>query len=193
MNRLDCQATDARCRTHLRLVEISDAEFILKLRLDPTLSKFISPVGASVDAQVNWIKSYKEREHRLEEIYFIIVHEGKTSGTVRLYNFRGKMGESDSAFEWGSWIIEPPRPSGIAIYSALCVYEVGFDKLRFSKSTFEVRKENSGVVNFHLRSGAKATGEDETNFYFDYLPAAYETFAAQQHEHVRVHRMHYKE
>ena len=49
---------------------------------------------------------------------------------------------------------------------AFKVYDYGFNKLGFTKSHFDVMKNNEKVVKFHLRMGAVVINEDEDNFYF---------------------------
>jgi RimJ/RimL family protein N-acetyltransferase len=152
----------------LRLVEIDDAEFILRLRLDERLNQHISATDADLESQVEWLRRYKEREREGREYYFIV--EGKSGepyGTVRLYDFQ------QDSFCWGSWIMLPGNPSK-AFESAVLAYECGFDKLGFAKSHFSVDKNNSRVVAFHKRFGAKIVREDETNYYFQSLKADFE-------------------
>jgi RimJ/RimL family protein N-acetyltransferase len=159
----------------LRLVELDDAEFILGLRLDPRLSRFLSRTSDSVEQQQQWLTAYKGRERQGLEYYFIVqCKQGQPSGTVRLYDFRGE------SFSWGSWIIRPGSPPWVSVESALLVYQCGFEKLGFAESHFEVRKENARVVAFHRRFGAKVVNENEQTFYFRFaktdLPAARERY-----------------
>ena len=110
------------------------------------------------------------REGRIG-FYFVIMHEQKPAGVVRIYNC-----DERKSFEWGSWIIGQPRPKGAALYSALCIYEIAFEVLGFERCHFEVRRENTDVIDFHLRGGARETHSDELNRYFEFLPADYVAF-----------------
>jgi len=145
-----------------RLIEIEDAEFILTLRNNPLLGKFLSNTSSELSTQIKWISDYKLREKNLREFYFII--ENKSSrdllGCVRIYNLK------DESFEWGSWILKPNSSSTYALECALLIYWFGFWCLGFENSEFEVRKENQRVINFHRLFGAKIVGEDDKNFYF---------------------------
>lgn len=150
----------------LRLAEVDDAAFILGLRLDPRLSRFLSATRQSLDLQRQWLVDYKERERQGLEYYFIIESkERQAFGTVRMYDFR------DDSFSWGSWIVRPGCPPWIAIESALLVYQCGFEELGFAESHFEVRKDNARVVAFHRRFGAEVLREDERCYYFRFLKA----------------------
>jgi RimJ/RimL family protein N-acetyltransferase len=154
--------------TDLRLVEIDDAAFILGLRLDPRLGRFLSPTPANLDLQRQWLAGYIERERQGLEYYFIIQSKDQQPyGTVRLYDFRG------DSFSWGSWIIRPGSPPWISVESALLVYRFGFEHLGFSEARLEVRKGNARVVAFQRRFGAEVVGEDEQNYYFRFLKARF--------------------
>jgi RimJ/RimL family protein N-acetyltransferase len=153
----------------LRLVETSDAEFILSLRLDAEKNKHLSKVSNDLQAQIDWITGYKQRELAKKEYYFIIMGaQADELGAVRLYDFR------DDSFCWGSWILVRNAPIHAAIESALAVYEIAFFELGFNRSHFDVRKENTRVVDFHRRFGATTTGEDDLNWYFELTRDSYE-------------------
>ncbi|MFH4571311.1 N-acetyltransferase [Vibrio campbellii] len=146
----------------LRLVEETDAEFIVSLRTDEKYNQFLSTVGADVDAQREWIKKYKDKERANKEFYFVIErNDGTRCGTVRVYDLQ------EDSFCWGSWILNEEKTRYAAVESALLVYDFGFDHLGFNKSHFEVVKGNLKVTDFHLKFGAKKTGEDADHFYYE--------------------------
>lgn len=146
----------------IRLVEESDAEFILKLRLDERYNKFLSDVNPDVQAQRDWIKKYKNDEVRKKQFYFIIErNDNIPCGTVRIYDIQG------DSFCWGSWILNENKTRYAAIESAFLVYKFGFDTLGLRKSHFEVRKGNERVISFHKKMGAVKISEDELNEYLN--------------------------
>ncbi|AXY55793.1 N-acetyltransferase [Acinetobacter chinensis] len=150
---------------HFRLVEEEDAAFICGLRNNPVLNKHISQSSAVVDEQRAWIKTYKNRENLGQEYYFIICRNDNNLpvGTIRLYDFQLNPKKS---FCWGSWILNENKPRFAAIESALLVYKFAFEQLKFEQSHFDVRKENTGVHNFHMRLGAQhIDGNELDNFY----------------------------
>lgn len=157
---------------NLRLVEQSDAEFILNLRIDDSLGKFLSKTDIDLGKQKEWIKNYKNREKEKNEYYFIIRRNdtGENIGVVRIYNF------IENSFEWGSWIIKKEAPSYSALESALLVYEYAFYDLKFDKSHFEVRKDNIKVSSFHEKFGAKRIKETEQDIFYKYNKEDYENF-----------------
>lgn len=150
---------------HFRPVEENDAEFICHLRNNPVLNKHISQSSAIVDEQKAWIEKYKSREAAELEYYFLICRNDNNQpvGTIRLYDFQSSPKKS---FCWGSWILNENKTRYAAIESALLVYKFAFEQLDFEQSHFDVRKENIGVHNFHMRLGAEhidSNGQD--NFY----------------------------
>lgn len=154
----------------LKLIEVEDAEFVLGLRLDEAYNKFLSPVPASLDNQIKWIKRYKEKEVSGEEFYFIIERlDGVRCGTVRVYDIQG------NHFTWGSWILNTEKTRFSAIESALLVYRFGFDIMNFDKSVFDVMKGNEKVISFHEKFGAKRTTEDDVNVYFELSKEDYQS------------------
>lgn len=144
-----------------RPAEISDAEFILSLRLDESKNQYLSKVEDDIEAQRKWLQQYKEKEAKGLEHYFVIQNSAKEElGVVRLYNIQGQ------SFSWGSWILKPNAPIYAAIESALTIYELGFNIANFQQSHFEVRKGNDSVIAFHKRFGAVEVGEDDLELKF---------------------------
>lgn len=146
----------------LRLVEPSDAEFILSLRLDQRYNNFLSSVRNDLEEQRDWILNYKKDEFDKLQFYFIIERfDGVPCGTVRIYDLRPE------SFCWGSWILNDSKTRYSAIESALLVYKFGFERLGYNKCHFEVMRKNVKVVDFHKKFGAVIVAEDDENFYFE--------------------------
>jgi hypothetical protein len=146
-----------------RLVEISDAEFILSLRTDDKLSLYLSETSQSIGKQKNWIIDYKKREFKNEEFYLICCSEdNKTSyGVNRIYNIK------DNSFEIGSWLFRSNIGNSIAIISDLFFRTFFFQKTNFVKCVFEVRKKNKKVLKYHKMFSPRIISEDDNNFYFE--------------------------
>lgn len=142
---------------------ISDAEFILSLRLDENKSRFLSKVSSDLSAQQSWLKRYADSH---DQAYFIIEYQCEAIGTVRLYD------ERLGSFCWGSWILAEGRPSHAAMESALMIYAYATDHLGFTAAHFDVRKGNERVWQFHERFGARRTAETEQDYLYQIdLPA----------------------
>lgn len=147
---------------YLRLVEESDAEFILSLRTNPKLNAHISYTSPHISEQVKWIKEYKIKEfHGLE--YYYIAHDqyGNKYGTIRLYNF------DERSFELGSWVFMPNSPLGIAAKTHLIGLETGFEQLNAEYCRIAVRKNNVAVVRYIMGFKAIIVHEDDIDYYFN--------------------------
>lgn len=146
----------------LRLVEETDAEFILELRLNEKYNQFLSTVDPDLESQKKWIKNYKNDEFAKKQFYFIVERLDMTPcGTVRVYDLK------EDSFSWGSWILNENKTRYSALESAFLIYKFGFEKLGYKKSNFEVMKGNERVVSFHKRMGAIEINEDLKNYYFE--------------------------
>ena len=158
----------------LRLIVPEDAAYVYGLRTNLAYNSHLSQVTGTVDDQREWIENYKAREAAGQEVYYVIERkDGTRCGLVRLYDI-----EADR-FTWGSWILDENKPRKAALESAVLIYEVGFDGLDCDRAVFDVRVDNTHTLAFHRRFGARETGSDELNIYFDYprerFEADYET------------------
>jgi RimJ/RimL family protein N-acetyltransferase len=153
-----------------RLVEIKDAEFIYKLRTNNKLNKYLSQISGSIEDQKKWIREYKKREKEKKEYYFVIMNEnGDSIGLIRVYNIK------NNYLEWGSWILNPEKSNPIlALKSILLIYKFIFEKLKYEKANFDVRKENKEVVFFHKSYGAKIINENDIDYFFEFTKEDYE-------------------
>ena len=147
-----------------RLVEIEDSEFILQLRLDHNLNRYLSCVGLDIGEQQKWIENYKVRENLGKEFYYIICNRSNNEriGTVRIYEIK------EFSFSWGSWILNNKKLATSAIESACLVYDIGFNQLGLRESVFKVDKRNTGVQNFHLKTGAEFLKDDNGDFFYKF-------------------------
>lgn len=145
----------------LRLVEETDAEFILKLRLDDRYNQFLSSVTPDLQSQKNWITQYKIDEKNKKQFYFIIERlDGTPCGTFRVYDLK------KDSFALGSWILNEDRTKYAVMESLVLASKFGFEVLGFEKCIFDVMKDNKKVISFHKKIGGKIIDEDEGNYYF---------------------------
>ncbi|MFT4121343.1 GNAT family N-acetyltransferase [Bradyrhizobium sp.] len=180
-------ALNPKYKTHFRMAEPDDAEFIFSLRADDELSRHLNKGADDVVAQRQWLERYKERERDGLEFYFVIAHDRVPHGVVRMYDFREIDGRS--SFCWGSWIIPPPKVSGLATVSAVMVYELGFDALGFEACHFDVRQFNGSVLAFHLRAGATFTHQEGEDLHFRFTPENALAFRLRSQRQVAEHRI----
>lgn len=143
-----------------RLVEESDAEFILSLRTDPVHARYLTPTDNNLQKQIEWIREYKKREKKRQEYYFLFSdHDYQPLGVIRLYDITA------DTYTSGSWIVKPGCDEFVSIKSDLFISEFAASELKNKRCVFDVRKDNKKVLRFH-KMFAKITGEDELNYYF---------------------------
>lgn len=153
----------------LRLVELSDAEFIAGLRSDQRSRRYLSETSGDVDDQRDWIRAYKQREAQGEEFYYVIqLPDGTRVGLIRIYDL------TDDMFSGGSWIISPGQPHRVAVETVVLLYDLCFDQLGYDQVLLQVVRENQSVIKFHERFGAQRTREDDRHVY---LVNTYETMS----------------
>ncbi len=154
---------------HVRLAVPSDAEFVVRLRTDPKLSRHLHQVQADVEGQRKWLESYKERERRGEELYFVFEKPAGTPlGLCRIYGI-----EADR-FTVGSWIFDPASPAGAAILADLITRELAYELMPGKTLFFDVRKDNITVLRYQATFRPTQVGEDEDNIYYTQDPVLFE-------------------
>lgn len=143
----------------LRDADEADADFILRLRNDPSRSRFISQTSNSIDDQISWLRSYKNKK---DQAYFIIEDkETNKLGCIRIYN------PIKTSFEWGSWLILEGAAPYVALESALSLYAYA-RRLGFLKAKIDVRKDNVTVWKFHENIfGAKLLRENDIDRFYE--------------------------
>jgi len=142
---------------YFRRIKETDAEFILSLRLNPELNKFLCKTDSSLEKQREWI-----RERPPGDYYFIIEEDGKRIGTVAIYDINIK----EKTFEWGRWVISKEAPFYIAIVSYLFIYEYAFNILNLEKALFSVNNLNTTVIEFNKVAGAAVRKKGERGTFF---------------------------
>ena len=138
-------------RYRLRPVTMEDAAFIVELRSDPVLNRYLHEISPRVDVQVAWLERYFARP---DEYYFIVEHadSGERHGTIGIYDVE----KAAASAEWGRWILK--QGSMAALESAWLVYEAGFSKLGLATLSSRTLVENTCVVSFHDSFGASRIG-----------------------------------
>jgi RimJ/RimL family protein N-acetyltransferase len=155
---------------YLRLVNENDAEFILSLRLNPNLNQYLSVVSEDLAQQIAWINQYKQREAQGVDYYFVVVDKRLGDlGVVRVYD----IDYATCSFTWGSWILKEGRPKYAALETAILVYEFAFNELGMLIAKFDVRNQNSKVINFHQRFGCSLLKSSLTDTFFELTKVMY--------------------
>ena len=138
----------------VRFVEESDAEFILSLRTDPKLSRYLHATDNDVEKQRQWIRKYKEREAHGKEYYFMYIKNENKLGVSRIYNIEEK------SFTVGSWIFSPGLSYELPFLSSIITKEIAFDilALEFEVCNDGVHINNQKVLKANKMMGMKETG-----------------------------------
>ena len=132
-----------------RLVEEQDAAFILSLRTDPKLARFIHPTENDEEMQRAYIRGYKEREKQGKDYYFIFFIRGESVGLARIYNVHEK------TFTFGSWLFKDGLPYWVSIAGAIIAREFAFEELGKEKEIESdgTHENNKGVISFSRMLG----------------------------------------
>lgn len=160
MNKLPENYTLERYGLNVRLVDESDACFILSLRTNPKLSRFIHSTEANLDKQRQWIRDYKKREAEGKDYYFIYHQEGKPIGVNRISDIH------DNWATGGSWVCVPGCDPKQSIATSMILREIMFEILKLEEDRFDVRKANRLVIKTHKMFGAHVIGESDIDYYF---------------------------
>lgn len=149
-----------------REAEISDAKFILDLRLQARASAFIGATPPELEAQINYMRNYKQKER---EWYFIATNKnGKPLGTNRIYSYPiwHKNWENDERLSPGSWIMSVDSNPLESLESDFLIKRIFFMNFPANRALLTIHFENSRVLKFHQSWGAKIIGENAEHKHF---------------------------
>ena len=159
MNKLPSIFEIDRYGLHGRLVREEDAEFIVRLRTDAKLGRYIHSTSENVDNQRQWIRDYIEREKTGKEYYFIFSKNNKNVGLARIYNIE------EGKFTSGSWLSCSDIIGG-GVLCDIISREIAFKLYPDSINYFDIRKENKNVIRYHQSYHPTIYREDDENLYF---------------------------
>lgn len=130
----------------IRPVEMADAEFMVRLRTDPELSRLIHPTSPQLEDQQAYLGRYFEAPG---DYYFIVVRSAteRQEGMLAIYD----VDQAPSQAEWGRWIMR--QDSMGAPEAALLVYRTGFNLLGLNRIYCRTAAANRNVVAFHTSCG----------------------------------------
>lgn len=149
---------------NLKLVTQNDANFIVNLRQNKELNKYLSIVSNELEEQRIWLQNYKKREEKKKEFYFIVQTKRNIScGTVRIYQINDRKKEC----VWGSFILDKNRPEKACYEVIELSLKFAFEFLKMIKVLLEVRKENKKAIYIYEKCGFKRYAKDEINYYYE--------------------------
>jgi RimJ/RimL family protein N-acetyltransferase len=140
-------------RFELRPAAESDAPFMVGLRVDPELSRFLNPTSPVLEDQEAWI----EAKSASDDDYPFILEDrctGAPEGTISLYHVDWTAKQA----ELGRFLMR--RGSLAAAEGVLLVYRVAFDKLGLDRVYCRTIADNQHVISFHRSCGLVLSTQD---------------------------------
>lgn len=134
----------------LRPLSVGDAAFVVGLRTDEKLTRYLNPTSPDLADQIAWTERYFEREG---DFNFIVerIGSGTPEGVVALYDE-----EPGVQAQWGRWVL---RPGSLAApESALMIYRFGIEIRGLPRIYCHTEAANLAVVQFHESSGLETVG-----------------------------------
>jgi RimJ/RimL family protein N-acetyltransferase len=130
----------------LRPISNVDAPFVLKLRGNPILNRYLHDTSPRLEDQLAWFAQYYERPG---DYYFVVerLETGVPEGVIAVYDIDPEEREG----EWGRWILQPD--SLAAVESAWLIYRCAFELLELEEVISRTVVDNVSVVSFHDSCG----------------------------------------
>ena len=161
MKRLPSDFTYQRYGLTVRFIQESDAEFILSLRTNPKLARYIHATSEDTTKQIEWTREYKKREQAGLDYYFIYSCENQYVGVNRIYDITADYGTG------GSWICLPNTDTEVSVATLLIMRDIMFEELDLLYDKFDVRKGNKQVQRIHKMMGARIVAEPNIDYFFE--------------------------
>lgn len=143
----------------LRPVRISDAQFIIDVRLeDLQRNRFIHRISDNIEQQKQWLEQYFQREG---DYYFVVENRftAVPEGLIAFYNV------IDGSAEWGRWVLK--KGSLAAVESVYLLYRIAFEQAGLQELYCCTVAENTSVVSFHTSIGEKTREIRKNAFEID--------------------------
>lgn len=130
----------------LRPLADADAGFVLALRGNPQLNRWLHRGAADEAAQRAWQQAYYRREG---DWCFVAERraDARAEGMVALYDFD----PAARSAEWGRWVMQPGTRH--AVECAWLVLRFAFDELKLDAVFCNTVAANEAVVSFHDSCG----------------------------------------
>lgn len=138
---------------NLRSVTENDAEFILKIRNDPKISKYLPPLTVSLEQQQKWIS--KQRADK-DSFYFLLeTPEGESLGTLSIYDIERDIAETGRFCSYGNPFAN--------IEACVLMYDFIFNKLKLKSIHIWVFEDNKPVIQMNHGLGFEWIERKSTN------------------------------
>lgn len=143
----------------VRLASKDDAPYIMSLRTDKQLARFIHQTEDDFQAHYRWFDKYKKREEEGRDYYFIYLKDEKPVGLNRIYNIYEYYGTI------GSWLCSPDNEVEVSMLTNILLHDIVFEILDLDIVLFDVRRANMHVWKMHKSLGATIVGESDIDYY----------------------------
>ena len=138
----------------LRPVTASDAQFIVNIRNDPNLNRFLNEIHNDATKQSEWLEAYFARHG---DYYFVVEStNGAARGLISLYDV------NDLTGEWGRWIVNA-APT-VSVESSLLIYKFAFEIIGLDSVYCRTVATNVNVISFHDSCGLARRSQIEDAF-----------------------------
>ena len=157
MKKIPSDFTCTKYGLTVRLVREEDAPFILELRTNKKLSRYLHKTEDNLNKQIAWIREYKEREKRGEDYYFIYFSGDKPIGVNRIYDI------TENTSTGGSWICREDS----SLEESLATYFLNSDIYELFEivcGPYTISKGNKQVLKFHKNMGAEIISENSEEY-----------------------------
>lgn len=132
----------------LKYARIEDAEFILEIRQDPNLTRFLPRLDITIERQENWLR---KQQNSKDDYYFIVWrNDGTALGTIRVYDIKEDEGETGSIAIKGS--IAEKLEAKVLMDTFI------FETLGLNRIHNIVRVDNTPIINFSEMFGVQWNG-----------------------------------
>ena len=151
---------------YLKEVDIKDVDYILKLRTDKYLSKYLNHTPNNRKKQIKWLKDYFIRRKKKEEYYFIF--QIKKNSSYKNLGFSRIIKIKNDTFHFGGWILQKNNKPWIALECCLAIYEYAFNYLNYKKCLLWINLKNLAVIKYHKSLGAKYVKKDKKEIFLKF-------------------------
>ena len=158
---------------NFREVDISDAQFILELRINPKKDRYINKIENNLQKQIDYITRYKTLHN---EWYYIVERkDGTPLGTNSIYPYpifteqwKDTKGyakdDSQGMLSPGRWVMSDEANVLESLESDYLIKKIFFTNFPYDFAAQIVHKDNTKVLNFHKSWGSVEIGfEDSIN------------------------------
>ena len=139
---------------------MDDCSQMLKLRKDPSLSKYLKNVDNDLLEQQNWLNSQYSSTDRMA----LTIKDNNQTVIGFFTSF--KIFWDFWSFDSGGWIMENNLSPSLKLCSLIVAYEFGFNEVNQNFARLIVRHGNKKVLGLHEKMGSINFYEDKKYKYF---------------------------